>query len=112
MKNGLIFSHSEVRNLFQVYYNTQGKSEISDQVTDEYTPTRQITKGKENERFVSMPSTKEQRKHSTASRVSPFVLQLLAAALQQNEASLFVNVTHFILIQDIRSKIEIIVIRG
>ena len=47
-----------------------------------------------------MPSTKKQRKHSTTSRVSPFVLQLLAAALQQNEASLFVNVTHFILIGD------------
>ena len=44
-----------------------------------------------------MPSTKKQRKHSTTSRVSPFVLQLLAAALQQNEASLFVNVTHLIL---------------
>ena len=97
MKNGLVFSHSEVRNFFQVYYNTQVKSEISDQVTDEYTPTRQIAKGKANERFVSMPSTKKQRKHSTASRVSPFVLQLLAAALQQNEASLFVNVTHLIL---------------
>ena len=97
MKNGLIFSHSEVRNFFQVYYNTQVKSEISDQVTDEYTPTRQIAKGKANERFVSMPSTKKQRKHSTTSRVSPFVLQLLAAALQQNEASLFVNVTHLIL---------------
>ena len=47
-----------------------------------------------------MPSTKKQRKHSTTSRVSPFVLQLLAAALQQNEASLFVNVTHFISIGD------------
>ena len=44
-----------------------------------------------------MPSAKKQRKHSTTSRVSPFVLQLLAAALQQNEASLFVNVTHLIL---------------
>ena len=97
MKNGLVFSHSEVRNFFQVYYNTQVKSEISDQVTDEYTPTRQIAKGKANERFISMPSTKKQRKHSTTSRVSPFVLQLLAAALQQNEASLFVNVTHLIL---------------
>ena len=41
-----------------------------------------------------MPSAKKQRKHSTTSRVSPFVLQLLAAALQQNKASLFVNVTH------------------
>ena len=39
-----------------------------------------------------MPSAKKQRKHSTTSRVSPFVLQLLAAALQQNKASLFVNV--------------------
>ena len=48
------------------------------------------------ERFVSMPSAKKQRKHSTTSRVSPFVLQLLAAALQQNKASLFVNVTHLI----------------
>ena len=44
-----------------------------------------------------MPSAKKQRKHSTTSRVSPFVLQLLAAALQQNKASLFVNVTHLIL---------------
>ena len=45
-----------------------------------------------------MPSTKKQRKHSTTSRVSPFMLQLLAAALQQNEASfIFVNVTHLIL---------------
>ena len=41
-----------------------------------------------------MPSAKKQRKHSTTSRVSPFVLQLLAAALQENKASLFVNVTH------------------
>ena len=40
-----------------------------------------------------MPSAKKQRKHSTTSRVSPFVLQLLAAALQENKASLFVNVT-------------------
>ena len=45
-----------------------------------------------------MPSTKKQRKHSTTSRVSPFVLQLIAAALKQNEASfIFVNVTHLIL---------------
>ena len=45
-----------------------------------------------------MPSTKKQRKHSTTSRVSPFVLQLLSAALQQNVASFtFVNVTHLIL---------------
>ena len=41
-----------------------------------------------------MPSAKKQRKHSTTSRVSPFVLQLLAAALQENKASLFVKVTH------------------
>ena len=41
-----------------------------------------------------MPSAKKQRKHSTTSRVSPLVLQLLAAALQENKASLFVNVTH------------------
>ena len=41
-----------------------------------------------------MPSAKKQRKHSITSRVSPFVLQLLAAALQENKASLFVNVTH------------------
>ena len=47
-----------------------------------------------------MPSAKKQRKHSTTSRVPPyisFVFQLLAAALQQNKASLFVNVTHLIL---------------
>ena len=44
-----------------------------------------------------MPSAKKQRKHSTTSRVSPFVLQLLAAALQQNKASLFVNVTPLML---------------
>ena len=41
-----------------------------------------------------MPSAKKQRKHSTTSRVSPFVLQLLAAALQENKASSFVKVTH------------------
>ena len=49
---------------------------------------------------MSVPSAKRQRKHSTTSRVSPYVssvLQLLAAALQQNKASLFVNVTHLIL---------------
>ena len=43
------------------------------------------------------------------SRVSPFVLQLLAAALQQNEASLFVDVTHLIL-KGGRFTLEIIVI--
>ena len=87
-----------------------------DQVTDEYTPTRQITKGKANEGFVSMPSSKKQRKHSTTSRVSPFVLQLLAAASQQNKASLFVNVTHLILKGgDLRLKLlslEIFVVLG
>ena len=63
-----------------------------------------------------MPSTKKQRQHSTASRVSPFVLQLLAAALQQNKASLFVNVTHLILKGgDLRLKLlslEIFVVLG
>ena len=47
-----------------------------------------------------MPSAEKERKHSITSRVPPyisFVLQLLAAALQQNKASLFVNVTHLIL---------------
>ena len=97
MKNGLVFSQSDARNFFITFSYTQIESEISDQVTNEYTPTRQIVTGKANERFVSMPSAKKQRKHSTTSRVSPFVLQLLAAALQQNEASLFVNVTHLIL---------------
>ena len=97
MKNGLVFSQSDVRNFFITFSYTQIESEISDQVTNEYTPTRKIVTGKANERFVSMPSAKKQRKHSTTSRVSPFVLQLLAAALQQNEASLFVNVTHLIL---------------
>ena len=97
MKNGLVFSQSDVRNFFITFSYTQIESEISDQVTNEYTPTRQIVTGKANERFVSMPSAKKQRKHSTTSRVSPFVLQLLAAALQQNKASLFVNVTHLIL---------------
>ena len=56
--------------------------------------------GKAKERFVSMSSAKKQRKHSTTSRDSPdisSVLQLHAAALQQNKASLFVNVTHLIL---------------
>ena len=38
----------------------------------------------------------QKRKRKTVC-VSPFVLQLLAAALQQNKASLFVNVTHLIL---------------
>ena len=97
MKNGLVFSQSDVRNFFITFSYTQIESEISDQVTNEYTPTRKIVTGKANERFVSMPSAKKQRKHSTTSRVSPFVLQLLAAALQQNEASLFVKVTHLIL---------------
>ena len=55
---------------------------------------QQITKEKANERFVRVPSAKKQRKHSTTYRVSPFVLQLLAAALQEDKASLFVNVTH------------------
>ena len=56
--------------------------------------------GKAKERFISMSSAKKQRKHSTTSRDSPdisSVLQLHAAALQQNKASLFVNVTHLIL---------------
>ena len=80
---------------FQVFYYTQVESEISDQVTDgKKKPTRQKAKGKANERFVSMPSAKKQRKHSTTSRVSPFVLQLLAAALQQNKASLFFFIRH------------------
>ena len=42
-----------------------------------------------------MPSAEKERKHSITSRVPPyisFVLPLLAAALQQNKASLFVNV--------------------
>ena len=90
MKNGLVFSHSEVRNFFQVYYNTQVKSEISDQVTDEYTPTRQIAKGKANERFVSTPSAKKQRKRSTTSCVSPYISSVLQLLL------VFVNVTHLI----------------
>ena len=48
-----------------------------------------------------MLSAKKQRKHSiTCSPYISFVLQLLAAALQQNKVSLFVNVTHFILIGD------------
>ena len=97
MKNGLVFSQSDARNFFITFSYTQIESEISDQVTNEYTPTRQIVTGKANERFVSMPSAKKQGKHSTTSRVPPyisFVLQLLAAALQQNKASLFVNVTH------------------
>ena len=100
MKNGLVFSQSDARNFFITFSYTQIESEISDQVTNEYTPTRQIVTGKANERFVSMPSAKKQRKHSATSRVPPyisFVLQLLAAALQQNKASLFVNVTHLIL---------------
>ena len=100
MKNGLVFSQSDARNFFITFSYTQIESEISDQVTNEYTPTRQIVTGKANERSVSMPSAKKQRKHSTTSRVPPyisFVLQLLAAALQQNKASLFVNVTHLIL---------------
>ena len=95
MKNGLVFSQSDARNFFITFSYTQIESEISDQVTNEYTPTRQIVTGKANERFVSMPSAKKQGKHSTTSRVPPyisFVLQLLAAALQQNKASLFVNV--------------------
>ena len=94
MKNGLVFSQSDARNFFITFSYTQIESEISDQVTNEYTPTRQIVTGKANERFVSMPSAKKQRKHSTTSRVSPFVLQLLAAALQQNKASLFVFIRH------------------
>ena len=97
MKNGLVFSKSDARNFFITFSYTQIESEISDQVTNEYTPTRKIVTGKANERFVSMPSAKKQRKHSTTSRVPPyisFVLQLLAAALQQNKVSLFVNVTH------------------
>ena len=56
--------------------------------------------GKAKERFVSMSSAKKQRKHSTTFRDSPdisSVLQPHAAALQQNKASLFVNVTHLIL---------------
>ena len=56
--------------------------------------------GRANEKFASMLSAKKQRKHSTTSRVSPyisFVFQLLAAALQQNKAPLFLNVTHLIL---------------
>ena len=93
MKNGLVFSQSDARNFFITFSYTQIESEISDQVTNEYTPTRKIVTGKANERSVSMPSAKKQRKHSTTSRVPPyisFVLQLLAAALQQNKASLFV----------------------
>ena len=100
MKNGLVFSQSDARNFFITFSYTQIESGISDQVTNEYTPTRQIVTGKANERFVSMPSAKKQRKHSTTSRVPPyisFVLQLLAAALQQNKASLFVNVTPLML---------------
>ena len=68
---------------------------------------------------MSVPSAKRQRKHSTTSRVSPYVssvLHLLAAALQQNKASLFVNVTHLILISsDSRLKLlsfEICVVLG
>ena len=98
MKNDLVFSQSDVRNFFMNI--TRRESEISDQVTDEYTPSRQIVTGRANEKFASMPSAKKQRKHSTTSRVPPyisFVFQLLAAALQQNKASLFLNVTHLIL---------------
>ena len=102
MKNGLVFSQSDARNFFITFSYTQIESEISDQVTNEYTPTRQIVTGKANERFVSMPSAKKQRKHSATSRVPPyisFVLQLLAAALQQNKGLLvfFFNVIHLIL---------------
>ena len=104
MKNGLVFSQSDARNFFITFSYTQIESEISDQVTNEYTPTRQIVTGKANERFVSMPSAKKQRKHSATSRVPPyisFVLQLLAAALQQNKGSscffFFFNVVHLIL---------------
>ena len=61
--------------------------------TNKHRPEKKA-KGKANERFVSMPSAKKERKHSTTSRVSPFVLQLLAAALQENKASSFVKVTH------------------
>ena len=74
MKNGLVFSKSDARNFFITFSYTQIESEISDQVTNEYTPTRQIVTGKENERFVSMLSAKKQRKHSTTSLVPPTFL--------------------------------------
>ena len=50
-----------------------------------------------------MPSAEKERKHSITSRVPPyisFVLQLLAASLQQNKGSscfFFFNVIHLIL---------------
>ena len=52
----------------------------------------QIVTGKANERFVSTPSAKKQRKHSTTSRVSPYISSVLQLLL------VFVNVTHLILI--------------
>ena len=52
----------------------------------------QIVTGKANERFVSMLSAKKQRKHSTTSRVSPYISSVLQLLL------VFVNVTHLILI--------------
>ena len=67
-----LFSAIQKRVIFQVYYNTQVKSEISDSVTNTHRPDKQQSKA--NEGFVSMPSTKKQRKHSTTSSVSPFVL--------------------------------------
>ena len=73
MKNGLVFSQSDVRNFF-MYIITRRESEISDQVTDEYTPSRQIVTGRANEKFASMLSAKKQRKHSTKSRVPPTFL--------------------------------------
>ena len=42
MKNALVFSQSDARKFFHGYYYTQIERDISDQVTEEYTPTRQV----------------------------------------------------------------------
>ena len=57
------FSANQTRVIFSgiLLHREIIESEISDQVTDEYTATRQVSTGKANERFVNMPSSNKQR---------------------------------------------------
>ena len=83
----------------QAVENSSNYTEMEDEISAKYptkTPSRQVATGQEN-KGLQTPSAKKQGKHSTTSRVFPYItfaLQTLPKCLtttQSFEASLFVK---------------------
>ena len=99
MKNGLVFSQSGVRNFSCILLHADTEWNFGSSYRRIHTdPANSNRKGKwEVCKHAKRQKAKKALDYLSCSPYISFVFQLLAAALQQNKASLFLNVTHLIL---------------